>query len=340
MQSPDRQIVADVAAAVGLAEGEPGVRAVLSVLARLEPVSTRRISRAVELPVPLVAAICGELRKRDVVAAARPAQLTPYGRRLFGDGGLGSADPGTCAACGGRGFVVPRELKPAAREVAKVAAGAPTAAPELDQCHCTFDTKLLRVQALHEADALVGRRILLLGDDDLTAATLAAVVRRLGSSTTIRGLTVLDVDPRIVEFARTKLRGAPFPTTCIRHDLREPLPGHLVGGFDSVLTDPPYTVDGARLFVSRAADALAGEGGTVLLSFGSKRPGVSFRVQQSVTEMGFLIKRLVRDFNEYVGAGVLGGTSHLYHLTATGELRPAIAGRFDGALYTAETVAV
>ncbi len=78
----------------------------------------------------------------------------------------------------------------------------------------------------------------------------------------------------------------------------------------------------------------------MLLSFGSKRPGVSFRVQQSVTEMGFLIKRLVRDFNEYVGAGVLGGTSHLYHLTATGELRPAIAGRFDGALYTAETVAV
>ena len=187
---------------------------------------------------------------------------------------------------------MPRELKPAAREVAKVAAGAPAAAPELDQCHCTFDTKLLRVQALHEADALVGRRILLLGDDDLTAATLAAVVRRLGSSATIRGLTVLDVDPRIVEFARSKLRGAPFPAACIRHDLREPLP--VISSAASTRDhDPPYTVDGARLFVSRAADALAGEGGTVLLSFGSRRPGVSFRVQQSVTEMGFLIKRLV-----------------------------------------------
>jgi predicted methyltransferase len=335
--SPEQQIVAEVATAVGLAEGESGVQAVLSALARLEPVSTRRISRVAELPVPIVAAICGELRKREVVASARPAQLTREGRRLFAGGGLGLGGPGTCAACGGRGLVVPAALKPAGREVAKAAATAPHASPALDQCHCTFETKLLRVLALHEADALVGRRILLLGDDDLTALTLAAVVRRLGSSATVRGLTVLDVDPRVVAFAREKLRNAPFPTACVRHDLREPLPVHLVGGFDTVLIDPPYTHAGAHLFLSRAADALAGEGGTVLFSFGSKRPGVSFKVQRSLGEMGFLIRSFVRDFNEYVGAGVLGGTSHLYQLSATSELRPAVVGRFDGPLYTAET---
>lgn len=326
-----------MAAAVGLAEGTAGVRAVLDALARLEPVSTRRISRAAELPVPLVAAICGELRKRDLVAGARPAQLTPAGRELFGRGRLGLGGAGICSACGGRGRVVPRELGPAGREVEKAAATAPAASPELDQCHCTFDTKLLRVLALHESDALVGRRILLLGDDDLAAATLAAVVRRFGSAATIRGLTVLDVDPRIIAFARSRQRNAPFPLTAVRHDLREPLPRHLVGGFDTVLIDPPYTLAGARLFLSRAADALAGEGGAVLFSFGSRRPGVSFRVQQSIVEMGFLIRRLVRDFNEYVGAGALAGTSHLYELTATSELRPAVVGAFEGPLYTAET---
>ena len=177
----------------------------LTALARLEPVSTRRLSRAAELPVPLVAAICGELRKRDVVAPSRPSQLTPGGRQLFGGGNLGLGGPGTCTACEGRGLVIPQQLRPAGREVAKAAAGAPPAASELDQCHCTFDTKLLRVLALHDADALIGRRILLLGDDDLTAVTLAAVVRRLGSAGTIRGLTVLDVDPRVVAFARTQV---------------------------------------------------------------------------------------------------------------------------------------
>ena len=74
----------------------------------------------------------------------------------------------------------------------------------------------------------------------------------------------------------------------------------------------------------------------MFLSFGSRRPGVSFALQQAITESGFVIRPLERDFNEYVGAGVLGGTSHLYHLTATATLRPLITGRFRGPLYTAD----
>jgi len=76
-------IVRDVAGAVGLAEGATGVRAVLDALVRLEPVSTRQLSRAAGLPVPIVASICGELRKRRVVADERPAQLTVAGRAYF-----------------------------------------------------------------------------------------------------------------------------------------------------------------------------------------------------------------------------------------------------------------
>ena len=262
-------------------------------------------------------------------ASAGPSSSRPSGERASSQNDSSIDGPIPSAKA-----IVPTPNVPPS---ATPAASAPVASPELDQCHCTFDTKLLRVVALHEADALVGRRILLLGDDDLTAVTLAAVVRRLGSAATIRGLTVLDVDSRVVAFARERLRNAPFPTVCVRHDLREPLPAQLVGCFDTVLVDPPYTHAGARLFLSRAADALAGEGGSVLLSFGSKRPGVSFRVQRSIGEMGFLIRSLVRDFNEYVGAGVLGGTSHLYHLSATSELRPAVVGRFEGPIYTAET---
>jgi hypothetical protein len=52
--------------------------------------------------------------------------------------------------------------------------------------------------------------------------------------------------------------------------------------------------------------------------------------------MGFAVQSLVPDFNQYVGAGALAGTSHLYHLRATAEVRPLVAGRFDGPLYTAD----
>lgn len=317
-------IVAEVAAAVGLREGEPGVRAVLAALARLEPVSTRRLSRAVELPVPIVASVCGELRKRGVVAEARPTQLTEAGRSRFGAGRLDLAG------------LKPHDLRSAGRELARIARLTPEPFVALDQCHCTVETKLRRVVALHEADALVGRRILLLGDDDLVSIALATLVRRHGTDATIASLTVLDVDDRMLGFLLEQLVGAPFPVTCLRHDLREPLGVALRGRFDTVVTDPPYTVAAARLFLSRAAEALHGSGGDVLFSFGSRRPGASFEVQGAIAELGFVIRRLERDFNEYVGAGVLGGASHLYHLTATEHLRPLVAGRYDGPLYTGE----
>jgi N4-bis(aminopropyl)spermidine synthase len=330
------QVVGDVAAAVGLAEGEAGVRAVIATLARLEPVSIRHVSRTVELPVPIVAAVCGELRKRALVAEERPARLTPAGRRLFSTGGLELGRGGSCRRCHGRGIVVPRPLGRLAPEIEARIARAPAHRLELDQCHCTVDTKLRRVLALHDADALVGRRVLLLGDDDLTSIAVDAVVRSFGTGATVARLAVLDVDPEILAFVERELSDARFPVSCVRHDLREPLPPSLVGAFDTVVTDPPFTVEGAVLFLSRAADALAGAGGDVILSFGSRRPGAALGIQRAIAQMGFAVRRLVRDFNEYVGAGVLGGTSHLYHLAATSELRPLVAGRFDGPLYTAD----
>jgi predicted methyltransferase len=81
---------------------------------------------------------------------------------------------------------------------------------------------------------------------------------------------------------------------------------------------------------------LEGAGGDVLFSFGSRRPGATFQIQRALGELGFAIRRLVPDFNDYVGAGALGGTSQLYHLVATGELRPVVPGTYKGPLYTAD----
>jgi predicted methyltransferase len=279
--------------------------------------------------------VCGELRKRGIVAHERPARLTPTGREHFGDGTLRL--PGVSSTgCDGRGAALPAELAAAVRDVARLARAAPSPRVELDQCHCTVETKLRRVLALHEADALVGRRILVLGDDDLVSLAIASVVRRFGSARTIANLTVVDIDPAVVRFLRKGLARAYFPASCLRHDLRDPLPPVLCGAFDTVVTDPPYTVAGGKLFLSRAADALR-EGGKVFLSFGATRAEVAFSVQRELTAMGLAIEALVPDFNRYVGAGVLGGTSHLYRLRASGSLRPLVSGRFEGPLYTAES---
>jgi predicted methyltransferase len=326
-------LVVRVAAGVGLAEGTHGVQRVLDALARLEPVSIRVLARTVDLPVPIVAAICGELRQGGVVSETRPAQLTIAGRKRYAAAAV--SVEAACPACGGRGIGLPDEVGRLRRGLARLAEAAPSPRVELDQCHCTARTKLRRVLALQGAGALGGRRILLLGDDDLISLALARFIRELGSRDTIRELAIVDVDERLLDYIGVELAAADYPVRLIRRDLRDPLPASLVRTFDTVVTDPPYTTDGAALFLSRAIEASAGTGADLFLSFGSRRPGAQFALQRTIAQMGLEIRALTRDFNDYVGAGVLGGTSHLYHLATTDGAQPLVRGRFEGALYTA-----
>jgi len=137
--------------------------------------------------------------------------------------------------------------------------------------------------------------------------------------------------------SRAALEGLSLPAELVLHDVRRPLPPALLGGFDTVFTDPPYTCAGAELFLSRAAAALRpGPGRQAFLCLGARPPDESVRVQAAIAGMGFAIHRMVRNFNEYLGAGALGGTSHLYHLVSAGRLRATVAGDFDAALYTGE----
>jgi DNA-directed RNA polymerase subunit RPC12/RpoP len=52
--------------------------------------------------------------------------------------------------------------------------------------------------------------------------------------------------------------------------------------------------------------------------------------------MGLVIERLIPNFNEYVGAGVLAGVSDLYVLRATEASRPLIEGEYVGSIYTGQ----
>lgn len=308
---------------VGLAEGARGVEAVIAALARLEPVSVRVLGRAADLPTPIVAAICGELRRHGLVSEERPAQFTVAGRRRFASGS--AVVDTTCATCGGRGIALTPDVARLRRGLAAVSDAAPAPLVELDQCHSTPKTKLRRVLAMHAADAINGRRILLLGDDDLISIALLRFVRQFGG--TIERLVVADIDERLLEFIALELDGAPFPFECVRWDLRD----RRAGRFETVVTDPPYTSAGARLFLARAVESLAGPGSQIFLSFGSRRPGVQADVQHAIVEAGLEIRSLTRDFNDYVGAGVIGGTSHLYHLAVPPAVRPSHAS-----LYTHE----
>ena len=318
-------VVTQVAAAVGLAEGESGIRDILSAVLTAEPAAVREIARLAELPVPIVAAVSNELRARGVLATQRPVQLTPGGRAAVAATAALTLAPAALAA-----------LADEAGPLAAAAAGAPGAKAELDQSHCTVATKLARVLAVHEARALAGQRILLLGDDDLISVAIAHVVAGAGGPAVVRRLTVVDTDAEVLDWIGTQVAGTGVEVELLSHDLRAPLPASLSGAFDVVLTDPPYTVPGAELFLSRAVSGLAAEPGRhVFFSFGARRPDETLAVQAAMAEMGLVIRSLAAGFNEYVGAGVLAGTSNLYHLRTVAGASPLIAGQYDGQLYSA-----
>jgi predicted methyltransferase len=184
---------------------------------------------------------------------------------------------------------------------------------------------------------LAGLRILLLGDDDLVSVAIARFAEWSGNPAMIRGLTVVDTDPEVLAWAGQQVTAAGGRAELVQHDLREPLPAGLAGSFDVVATDPPYTVAGAELFLSRAVSALLPQPGRhVFFSFGARRPDETLAVQQSIAALGLAVRSLTAGFNEYLGAGVLAGTSNLYHLRSTASARPLIEGRYDGPLYTAD----
>src|SRR5262249_51804320 len=74
----------------------------------------------------------------------------------------------------------------------------------------------------------------------------------------------------------------------------------------------------------------------VFFSFGARRPDETLAVQRVMAEMGLVLRSATAGFNSYLGAGVLAGTSNLYHLRTAAGASPLLEGEYDGPLYTAD----
>ncbi|MGW2616463.1 GNAT family N-acetyltransferase [Streptomyces sp. NPDC001500] len=328
-------MLTEVADAVRLQEGPPGVRSVLRALRRLAPASTKELSRATGLPVPIVAALGNELRRRGLVTEARPSRLTEAGADLVARLGMDLVLDATCRACDGRELVIPDVLDEAVTRLRALMESGPAADMAIDQSHCTAETKVRRVLALLTAGALPGGSLLLIGDDDLVSLAVAVVGDVLGGPIVER-VTVVDISPEILDHIQKTAAGLGTRVETVQHDLRRPLPAELYGQHDVAMTDPPYTPEGARLFLSRAVEGLRpGPAHSVFFSFGGKSPDEMLEVQREIMELGLVTNGYVRNFNEYEGSGILGGVGFFQHLLTTTSTASR-QGEFSGPLYTGD----
>lgn len=201
--------------------------------------------------------------------------------------------------------------------MAELASGLPPSRWRLDHVSATPETMARRARYLAERYELDGASVLCLGDHDLTSLAVSSVASA--------DVTVVDIDEPILDhIARSAGRldhevgpagGPGLPVTTAWADLRLALPPSLTGTADLVFTDPPYTVEGMRLFLVRALEALRPTGHERLafcFGTGERHLVKALEVQALLGELRLALEAMLPGFNHYAGAEAIGARSDLY----------------------------
>ncbi len=168
-----------------------------------------------------------------------------------------------------------------------------------DQLFATKKTVEERIGVLMDHEDIERRRILMVGDDDLLSMAIMDAAKKRHVPIEV---CVVDIDEELLTIFYRLTRGA--VKTWV-YDVRKPLPADLKSRFDVVFTDPPYTVDGQAMFLSRARAALKRKPSSVCYScYSTKdlRPKSIVKVQRVMNDMGFAIENIWPEFNTYEDA--------------------------------------
>ncbi|AYB46343.1 bis-aminopropyl spermidine synthase family protein [Paenibacillus lautus] len=325
---------------VRLQEGVQVIEQLLVASYMRPGISTKELARHTYLPVPITAAIKKELIKAGALIQERGVRCTSAGKlyveQKLGYGGIdidlyqtlldGEADWRT-------------ELSDVLARLTEILDQRPQVDVQIDQSQCTVETSLRRAILCLREHSLIGKNILCVGDDDLVSISLGLLLKRLfpNAKEQRAGLTVMDIDERFLRFIGDMAAIEDISVTCRYVDLRRPLPQEWTGQYDCFFTDPPYTLQGLTLFLSRGLSALKPEKGCpIFLSYAHKSPDFTWSMQREFVRMGLSVRQVQLHFNQYIGAQMIGNSSQMIVLTTTEYTKPPIKCSFEDELYTGE----
>lgn len=209
----------------------------------------------------------------------------------------------------------------------------PPAKRNLDQFQASEETINNRIKLMADQGDLEGRKILFLGDSDLTSIGVALTGQA-------KSLQVLDIDEEVLNLIKLISKREKMGISCLKYDAREPLPSFLLNSSDVVFTDPPYTLNGFKLFLSRSIQTLEKRNiSSLYISYGHSRRSNEreLKIQEALLKAGMLIYLKLPNFNQYLGAGSIGSSSSIYVCQYTPLAKPLISGKFLDIIYTGQT---
>lgn len=302
-------------------------------------ISTKELARKTLLPTPVAAAIKRELIKAGALMQERGVRCTTNGlvwiEQEWGYRGL-SHSLYRALLDETKWSESVKELLPVLEELFSLR---PTVDVQIDQSKCTPETSLRRAILCLKQHALIGKKILCVGDDDLVSVSIGLLLQHLfpDGGHTATQVDVLDIDERFLSYIELIAKERGLPIRCHRLDLREPLPSSLHRQYDCFFTDPPYTLQGIGLFVSRGIEALKKEKGLpIFLSFAHKSPEFMLAMQREFVRMGLTVSANFPQFNAYEGAEMIANRSQMFILRTTDQTKPEYSDTFTDALYTGE----
>jgi predicted methyltransferase len=195
----------------------------------------------------------------------------------------------------------------------------------LDQFYATEETILKRAILLGNLSDISQKKLIFLGDDDLTSVAFALLFKA-------EEIMVVDIDKRILKLINMISQKEKLQIKTFEHDLKNPLPKSEFKRYDIAFFDPPYTPYAINTWLIRAIEATLTAGP----DYKKKKPEVlsrkkyimcygytdreterGLKIQTIITSLGLIIQEKIRDFNHYYGAESIGNKSDLYVLQPT-----------------------
>ncbi len=255
--------------------------------------------------------------------------------------------PTRCEHCKGRGVV--EDAFGILADYREIASRRPRPTADYDQGYIDEEDVMRRIAFIYERGDLENTDILVVGDDDLISLGMALTGLP-------RKIVVLEIDERLISFINNEAERKGLPIEARRFDVRNDIDEDLRGRFDVFITDPVETIEGIKLFLSRAASGLRGEGSSGYFGLTHQEASLKkwYRIEKILLDMNFVITDMLRDFNVYPMEGNLELASQDYiiyreiarltgseridadfyrstliRVEAIGEVRPAVRGTVE-----------
>ena len=324
---------------INIEEGKKTIENILITIYFKEGISTKELARDSLLPVPIVAAIKKEFIKKGLVIQDRGTRLTIKGIHFIEEQlGFKKINIDLYMKLLMEPWKEYKEIMEIKEELQEIFDNRPQADVTIDQSKSSIDTSLKRAILSLKNHNLVGKKILCLGDDDLVSIALGFILKKLFNNihhTT--KITVMDIDKRIIDYINNIAIRESFPIKCEYVDFRTPLADNFRNQFDCFFTDPPYTLEGMNLFLSRGIEALKDHSGlTIYFSYAHKSPDFQLTMQKCFFSMGLIVSEVMARFNTYEGASIIGNTGQMIVLKTTNITKSLIKTYYKGVLYTGE----